>query len=44
MHEIFKEAINKLSDEKKAEYMELYKTLTPEQIKNVGYKNDDDEC
>lgn len=44
MHEIFKNTINKLSDEEKAKYIELYKTLTPEQIKNVGYKNDDDGC
>lgn len=42
MHEIFKASINKLTDEQKAEYMELYKSLTPEQIKNVGYNNDED--
>jgi len=44
MHEMFKGFINQLTDEQKTKYLELYKTLTPEQIKNVGYNNDDDEC
>ncbi len=39
MHEIFKGAINKLTDKQKEEYLELYKSLTPEQVKNVGYDN-----
>lgn len=40
MHEMFKSFINKLSEEQKKEYLELYKTMTPEQIKNVGYEAD----
>lgn len=42
MHEMFKNSINKLTDKQKEEYLELYKSLTPEQRKNVGYKNDED--
>lgn len=42
-HEWFLSYINKLSDDKKTEYLTLYKTLSAEQIKNIG-KASEDEC
>lgn len=40
MHEMLKNFLSKLTEQQKEEYLELYKKMTPEQIKNVGYDND----
>jgi len=45
MHEMFLSFINRLSEDKKQEYLDLYKTLSEDQIKKIGIKNiEDDGC
>lgn len=44
MNEMLKSFLAKLSQSQLDEYLELYKTLTPEEIKNVGKKTEDDVC
>ena len=38
MHEMFLSFINRLSEDKKQEYLLIYKTLSEEQIKKIGIK------
>lgn len=45
MAEIFKEFMSKIPEDKKNEYLELFKSLTKEQIDAIGKKKgDDDGC
>lgn len=45
MHEMFLSFINRLSEDKKQEYLLIYKTLSEEQIKKIGIKKtEDDGC
>lgn len=44
MHEMLKSFLSKLTEQQRDEYLELYKSLTDEQIKNVGFKTEGDGC
>ena len=43
-HDWFVQSINRLSDAKKQYYLDLYKTLSEDQIKKIGMKGEDDGC
>lgn len=41
MHEMLRSFLNKLTEQQKEDYLEIYKQMSEEQIKNVGYNGEE---